>query len=104
MKRETVRASAFALPLTNPAFPSGPYRFVNREYFIIQYRTDPDALRRFVPGRRPKIFSPRSDRRWTSPVRRRSAPRSPSSGRPQPTRSLAQRSQSMVAGLPGNRG
>ena len=49
MKHETVRANAFAMPLTNPAFPSGPYRFVNREYFIIQYRTDPDALRRIVP-------------------------------------------------------
>lgn len=37
------------MPLTNRAFPSGPYRFVNREYFIIQYRTDPEALRRIVP-------------------------------------------------------
>ena len=41
MKHETARASAFAMPLTNPAFPSGTYRFFNREYFIIQYRTDP---------------------------------------------------------------
>ncbi|UWU94195.1 acetoacetate decarboxylase [Bradyrhizobium sp. CB1015] len=49
MKHETVRTGAFAMPLTNPAFPPGPYRFVNREYFIIQYRTDPEALRRIVP-------------------------------------------------------
>ena len=49
MRHETVRATAFAMPLTNPAFPPGPYRFVNREYFIIQYRTDPEALRRVVP-------------------------------------------------------
>jgi len=49
MKHEIVRATAFAMPLTNPAFPTGPYRFINREYFIIQYRTDPDALRRVVP-------------------------------------------------------
>jgi acetoacetate decarboxylase len=49
MKHDTVRAAAFTMPLTNPAFPPGPYRFVNREYFIIQYRTDPDALRRVVP-------------------------------------------------------
>lgn len=49
MKHETVRESAFAMPLTNPAFPPGPYRFVNREYFIIRYRTDPEALRRIVP-------------------------------------------------------
>jgi acetoacetate decarboxylase len=44
-----VRTTAFAMPLTNPAFPPGPYRFINREYFIIQYRTDPEALRRIVP-------------------------------------------------------
>jgi acetoacetate decarboxylase len=50
MKHETVRESAFAMPLTNPAFPAGPYRVVNREYFIIQYRTDPEALRRVVPA------------------------------------------------------
>ncbi|MGY3549134.1 acetoacetate decarboxylase [Bradyrhizobium sp. USDA 4472] len=49
MKQDTVRTTAFAMPLTNPAFPPGPYRFVNREYFIIQYRTDPEALRRIVP-------------------------------------------------------
>ncbi|MDB5514869.1 MAG: acetoacetate decarboxylase [Tardiphaga sp.] len=48
MKHETVRATAFAMPLTNPAFPPGPYRFINRDYFIIQYRTDPEALRRIV--------------------------------------------------------
>jgi acetoacetate decarboxylase len=49
MKTEMVRTNAFAMPLTNPAFPPGPYRFTDREYFIIQYRTDPDALRRIVP-------------------------------------------------------
>lgn len=49
MRRETVRTTAFAMPLTNPAFPPGPYRFVDREYFIIRYRTDPEALRRVVP-------------------------------------------------------
>ena len=37
------------MPLTNPAFPPAPYRFINRESFIIQYRTDPEALRRIVP-------------------------------------------------------
>src|SRR3546814_6936660 len=37
------------MPATSPAYPPGPYRFVNREYFIIRYRTDPLALRRVVP-------------------------------------------------------
>lgn len=44
-----VKATAFAMPLTSPAFPPGPYRFVNREYLIITYETDLDALRAVVP-------------------------------------------------------
>jgi acetoacetate decarboxylase len=31
------------------AYPRGPYRFTNREYLNITYRTDLDALRRVVP-------------------------------------------------------
>jgi len=44
-----VRDRAFAMPLTQPAYPRGPYQFVNREYFIITYRTDPEKLRALVP-------------------------------------------------------
>jgi len=40
---------AYAMPLTNPAYPPGPYRFVDREYVIVSYRTDPEALRAVVP-------------------------------------------------------
>jgi acetoacetate decarboxylase len=49
MKESVVRARAFAMPLTSPAYPVGPYRFVNREYLIITYRTDPRKLRELVP-------------------------------------------------------
>lgn len=49
MKAADVRANAFAMPLTSPAYPRGPYRFVNREYLIITYRTDPEKLRAVVP-------------------------------------------------------
>jgi acetoacetate decarboxylase len=49
MKESDVRKNAFAMPLTSPAFPIGPYRFVDREYLIITYRTDPDKLRAVVP-------------------------------------------------------
>jgi acetoacetate decarboxylase len=49
MKIDEIRRSAYAMPLTNPAFPPGPYRFFDREYLIITYRTDPDALRAVVP-------------------------------------------------------
>jgi len=44
-----VRNRAFAMPLTQPAYPPGPYRFCDREYLILTYRTDPDALRAIVP-------------------------------------------------------
>lgn len=49
MKAEDVRKRAFSMPLHSPSFPPGPYRFINREYLIITYRTDPTALARVVP-------------------------------------------------------
>jgi acetoacetate decarboxylase len=49
MKESDVRARAFAMPLTSPAYPVGPYRFINREYLIITYRTNPQKLRELVP-------------------------------------------------------
>jgi acetoacetate decarboxylase len=49
MKADEVRRNAFAMPLTSPAYPPGPYRFVDREFLVITYRTDPDRLRAVVP-------------------------------------------------------
>ena len=49
MKEAEVKARAFAMPLTSPAYPPGPYRFVNREFMIITYRTDLQKLRAVVP-------------------------------------------------------
>jgi acetoacetate decarboxylase len=49
MKESEVRSRAFAMPLTSPAYPVGPYRFVNREFLIITYRTDAKKLRELVP-------------------------------------------------------
>ena len=49
MNIDDVKRNAFAMPLTSPAFPPGPYRFINREFLIVTYRTDPDALRAVVP-------------------------------------------------------
>ena len=57
MKIDDVRKTAYSMPLTSPSFPPGPYRFFNREYFIITYRTDPEALARVVPEP------------WKSPIR-----------------------------------
>ncbi len=49
MKIADVRANAFAMPLNNPSYPKGPYKFYNREFFNISYRTDPEILREIVP-------------------------------------------------------
>lgn len=50
MNANDIAQNGFAMPFTNPSYPRGPYRFVNREYMIITYRTDPDALRAVVPA------------------------------------------------------
>jgi hypothetical protein len=50
MDIQQIRDRAFAMPLTNPAYPMGPYRFVNREFLIISYRTDPERLRAVIPA------------------------------------------------------
>ncbi|HVN35330.1 MAG TPA: acetoacetate decarboxylase [Casimicrobiaceae bacterium] len=50
MTEAEVKKRAFAMPLTSPAFPPGPYRFVDREFFIVTYRTDPDVLRGVIPA------------------------------------------------------
>ena len=49
MKESEVKKRAFAMPLTSPAYPIGPYRFYHREFLIITYRTDPQKLRALVP-------------------------------------------------------
>ena len=33
-----------SMPALNPSYPPGPYRFVDREYFVVVYETDPEAL------------------------------------------------------------
>jgi len=50
MTEDEIRKHAFAMPFTSPAYPVGPYRFVNREFMIITYRTDMDKLRAVVPA------------------------------------------------------
>ena len=49
MNIQNIKANAFAMPFTSPAFPRGPYRFTQREFLFITYRTDIDALRAVVP-------------------------------------------------------
>src|ERR1019366_1402646 len=49
MQPSDVVKNAFAMPLTSPAYPKGPYRYFGREYLVITYRTDPDKLRAIIP-------------------------------------------------------
>lgn len=49
MNADAVRKKAFSMPLHSPSYPPGPYRFIDREYLIITYRTDPAALEKLVP-------------------------------------------------------
>lgn len=50
MNEDEVVQNAFAMPLSSPAYPPGPYRFVDREYLVVTYRSDPEVLRRMVPA------------------------------------------------------
>ncbi|HXP30211.1 MAG TPA: acetoacetate decarboxylase [Stellaceae bacterium] len=49
MKQQEVRERAYAMPLTSPAYPRGPYRFINREFLVITYRSDPERLKAVLP-------------------------------------------------------
>jgi acetoacetate decarboxylase len=49
MREVEIRERAFAMPLSSPVYPPGPYRFIDREFLIITYRTDPTKLRAVVP-------------------------------------------------------
>src|SRR6266436_3084171 len=49
MKLVEICRDAFAMPLNDPAYPPGPYKFYNREFVVITYRTDIDRLRQVVP-------------------------------------------------------
>ena len=38
-----------SMPAFAPSYPHGPFRFVRREYLIVTYETDPDAVRAALP-------------------------------------------------------
>ncbi len=48
MKKSDVKALA-SMPLQSPTFPRGPYRFFNREYLVINYKTDAALIREALP-------------------------------------------------------
>lgn len=48
MTRDEILAAS-SMPLASPSYPKGPYRFVDREYLLIHYESDPDAIRAMLP-------------------------------------------------------
>src|SRR5882757_6756810 len=38
-----------SMPASGPSYPAGPYRFINREFMVITYETDPDIVRAALP-------------------------------------------------------
>ena len=48
MTRDEILASP-SMPLASPSYPRGPYRFINREYLVIHYESDPEAIRAMLP-------------------------------------------------------
>lgn len=48
MKLDDIRKQ-FAMPLISASYPPGPYHFRNREFLIISYRTDLEAVEQAIP-------------------------------------------------------
>ena len=48
MKKSDVLALA-SMPLQSPTYPRGPYRFFDRQYLVITYKTDKEAIREALP-------------------------------------------------------
>jgi acetoacetate decarboxylase len=38
-----------SMPAAGPSYPAGPYRFINREFLVITYETDPELIREQLP-------------------------------------------------------
>lgn len=48
MRREDVLHLP-SMPLAGPSYPKGPYRFIDREYMVISYETEPELIRAQLP-------------------------------------------------------
>lgn len=49
MKIKQIQKEAFAMPFTSPSYPPIEFKFTNREFLIITYETDMEALKAVVP-------------------------------------------------------
>ena len=47
-----------SMPILGESYPRGPYRFINREYLVITYETDPEIS---APGDIPEPLVPENN-------------------------------------------
>jgi acetoacetate decarboxylase len=47
--KETDIFTLASVPIASPSYPKGPYRFIDREFMIITYKSDADAIRDALP-------------------------------------------------------
>lgn len=48
MRQDAIRKLA-SMPAAGPSYPAGPYRFIDREYMVITYETEPALIREQLP-------------------------------------------------------
>ncbi|MFA5957989.1 acetoacetate decarboxylase [Hyphomicrobium sp.] len=65
MRAEDIRTLP-SMPLAGPSYPAGPYRFVDREYMIISYETDPEIIREQLPEPLEPVDTPIVHYEWIS--------------------------------------
>jgi acetoacetate decarboxylase len=53
-----------SMPAASPTYPAGPYRFIDREFLVITYETDPALIRAQLPEPLEPIEHPRVHYEW----------------------------------------
>jgi acetoacetate decarboxylase len=53
-----------SMPAAGPSYPAGPYRFINREFMVITYETDPDVIHAQLPEPLEPIAQPLIHYEW----------------------------------------
>jgi acetoacetate decarboxylase len=52
------------MPAAGPSYPAGPYRFIDREYMVITYETDPEAIAYQLPEPLEPLDQPLAHYEW----------------------------------------
>ena len=53
-----------SMPASGPSYPAGPYRFIDREFLVITYATDPELIRAALPDPLEPIENPIVHYEW----------------------------------------